>query len=84
MVLPSTCRYKPHILLALLSRSPLPPPLHSILPPPFILDVLGDGVCSLHGDTEAHGAVAKLEAPFRPACPLALQTSPRKVGRSFA
>lgn len=84
LVPPCPYRCKTHFLLALLSRSPLPPPLHSISPPPSLLDVLGDGVRSLRGDREATGVVAVSEVLSRSTCPPALQTSPRKVGRSFA
>lgn len=84
LIPPSPCRYKPHFLLALLSSSPLPPPLHSILPPLSLLDVPGNRVRSLHGDTETHGAVVTLEANSCPTCSLALQISPRKVGKSLA
>lgn len=66
LVPPCPYRYKTHFLLALLSRSALPPPLHSIWLPPSLLEVLGDRGCSLHEDTEAHGAAATLEAPLIP------------------
>jgi len=78
VVPPFPYRYKTHFLLALVSRSPLPPPLHSILPPSSLLDVLEDGVHSLHRDTEAHEAVAKLEAPLLPHLPTSSENQPQE------